>query len=117
MRYRKLDENDDYTMGTGADFFVNTPDAVAQAILTRLRLWRGEWFLDNKDGTPWLTEILGKRQLANSPDAAIKQRILGTQGVKEILSYSSTFDGNTRRLSINTTVGTIYGQTTINEVL
>jgi len=117
MRYRKLDANDDYTIGTGSDFHVNNPDAVAQAVLTRLRLWRGEWFLDTADGTPWSTEILGKRQRGRNPDAAIKQRILGTQGVNEILSYNSTFDGNTRRLSVNATVGTIYGQATISEVL
>lgn len=117
MRYRKLDENGDFTFATGADFHVNTPDAIAQAILTRLKLWKGEWFINTTDGTPWLTEILGKRQRGKNPDAAIKQRILTTIGVNEILSYTSTFDGSSRGLSITATVGTIYGQATINEVL
>ncbi len=117
MKYRKLDASDDYTFGTGGDFYQNQPEAVAQAILTRLRLWYGEWFLDVADGMPWNEEVLGKRFKTRNPDGAIKTRILGTEGVQEIVSYSSTFDGNTRSLSVQCTVNTIYGQITINEVL
>ena len=116
MKYRKLDANGDYTIGTGADFLVNSPEAVAQAISTRLKLWQGEWFIDVTDGTPWNQEILGKRNGRN-PDAAIRQRILGTQGVTSIESYSSQFDGDTRGLFVTATVNTQYGQVSISEVL
>lgn len=114
MKYRKLDANGDYTLGTGADFWINTPDAVGQAVMTRLLLWAGEWFLDVTDGTPWSTKILGHRQNGNSPDVAIKQRILGTPNVTDIVNYSSTFDGNTRTLSVDATINTAYGQTAIS---
>ncbi len=117
MRYRKLDVNGDYTLDNGAAFFVDTPEAVAQAVLTRLRLWQGEWFIDITDGTPWNSEILGKRQQGISPDTAVRTRILQTKGVTEILSYSSSFDGNTRKLAVTATVGTVYGTATITEVL
>lgn len=117
MRYRKLDANDDYTIGTSNDFFLNNAEAVRQAILTRLRLWRGEWFLDISEGTPWQTQVLGKLQRGKNPDAAVKQRVLGTAGVKEILSYTSTFNGTTRQVKIDATVGTIYGDVIINEVI
>ena len=44
MRVRKLDENDDMTFGGGGnDYHRDTPEAVAQCIKTRLRLWRGEF--------------------------------------------------------------------------
>lgn len=117
MKYRKLDANDDYTIGTSQDFYTDDAQAVRQAILTRLRLWRGEWFLDSREGTPWETDVLGKLQRGKNPDAAVKQRILGTDGVNEILSYTSTFDGNTRRATISATVSTIYGNVLIDEVL
>jgi hypothetical protein len=117
MRYRKLDADGDYVIGSGKDFLINSPEAVAQAILTRLKLWRGEWFINTADGTPWTQEILGKRQRGKSPDGAIKKRILQTEGVTEILSYSSDFDGNARNLKINATIATKYGQVTINERL
>lgn len=117
MRYRKLDASGDYTLGGGGAFLVNTPEAVAQAVLTRLRLWRGEWFIDITDGTPWATDVLGKVRQGRNPDAVIKQRILGTEGVTEITSYSSTFDGDTRKLSVTATINTTYGAATISETL
>ncbi len=114
MKYRRLDTGGDFTVGLA--FLVNTPAAVGQAIGTRLRLWLGEFFLDTTDGTPHLTQVLGPRAGRN-PDAAIKQRILGTPGVSSITSYSSSFDGRTRALTVTATVDTIYGAATIKEVL
>lgn len=117
MRYRKLDASGDYTLGGAGAFLVNSPEAVAQAIGTRLRLWAGEWFVDTTDGTPWMQQILGKRQPDRNPDAEIKQRILGTQGVVEITDYSSAFDGETRKLIVTASVNTIYGAATLTETL
>jgi len=117
MRYRKLDASGDYTLGGATAFLVDSPEAVAQAVSTRLSLWQGEWFIDTSDGTPWMQEILGKIQQGRNPDAAIKQRILGTQGVVEITDYTSTFDGTTRKLSVTATLNTIYGAATISETL
>lgn len=116
MKYRKLDADGDYTLGTGGDFLRDSPETVAQAIKTRLALWRGEWFVNTTDGTPWKEEVLGKRNGRN-PDAVIKQRILGTPGVSAIEAYSSRFDGDSRAIYITATVQTQYGSTTINEVL
>ena len=49
MKYRKLTENGDYAFGRGgADMHADTPEAVGQAVLTRLRLFAGEWFVDLK---------------------------------------------------------------------
>ena len=53
MKYRKLTENGDYAFGRGgADMHADTPEAVGQAVLTRLRLFAGDWFVDLKDGRP-----------------------------------------------------------------
>lgn len=114
MRYRKLDNDGDYTLGSGGDFHVDNTEAVAQAVKTRLGLWAGEWFLDSTDGTPWNEQVLGKRTRGKNYDAAIRQRILGTQGVSEITEYSSTFDVNTRALSVSATITTIYGTTQVS---
>ena len=92
MRYRKLDANGDYTFGRSqANFLVNSPEAVAQAIQTRLALWEGEYFLDTSKGTPYWTQILGTGTWALY-DQAIKDRILGTTGVLQIASYQSDYD-------------------------
>lgn len=117
MKYRKLDANGDYTLGSGGDFYEDSPEAVAQAILTRLRLWKGEWFLDTSEGTPWSDKVLGKRQRSKNYDAVLRNKILTTAGVSELLSYSSSFNGDTRRLTVTAKVKTIYGSITLNEVL
>lgn len=113
MRYRRLDANGDYSFGgQQLDYFRDTPMAVAQAVETRLMLFRGEWFLDTTEGTPWMMEILGKNT-QTTYDAAIRQRILGTPGVTELLGYSSDLDTEARRVAIAATINTVYGQTTV----
>lgn len=117
MRYRKLDPNGDYTFGQRSnEFYVDSPLAVAQAVYTRLRLMQGQWYLDITEGTPWLQQVIGTntQELA---DTIIQQRILGTQGVKAILSYSSSLNEATRHFTIAATIDTIYGPTAFTGTL
>jgi len=117
MRYRALDENLDMTFGRGsANFLINTPAAIAQLVQTNLALFQGEWFLDVTTGMPWATEVLGANTQATY-DLAIRDCILETQGVTEIVSYSSTRNPVTRSLTVSVTINTIYGQTTLTQVL
>lgn len=103
MKYRALDANGDYVLGA---FLSNTPEAVAQAVKTRLALWMGEFFMDTSDGTPYYQDILGHN---TNYDLEIQDRILGTTGVSEIVSYSSSVVN--RALSVTCTISTIYGTT------
>jgi len=117
MRYRKLDANGDMVFGHGAaDYHHDTPEAVAQAVLTRLRLARGEWFLDVAEGTPYSPAILG-RHTAESYDPAIRARVLETEGVRSILEYSSSVEGESRRLAVSVRIDTIYGPADVQEIM
>lgn len=109
MKIRKQDANGDYVFGTAVDFYQNEPAAVAQAAQTRLLLFTGEWFVDVTDGMPWRTDVLGK-YTKEAYDTVMKQRVLGTPGVRAVLDYVSSFDGTTRRLTFSFTLDTIYGQ-------
>src|SRR5271169_1256089 len=100
MQYRPLSATNDYTIGL--QFYDDTPQCVAQAILTRLKLWRGEWFLDVTDGTPYLQKILGRQQ--TSPDIYIKNRILQTPNVTTITNYSGTFVPKSRAYAVSVSV-------------
>lgn len=115
MRVRKLDEAGDMTMGRGSScFLADTPDAVAQNVVTRLALWRGSWFLDTTEGTPWLQEILGKHEAVES---VLRARILDTPGVTEISKFESILNPDTRTISISAEIETRYGTAKIEEVL
>ena len=117
MRYRKLDKNGDFSAGHGpADFFVDEPEAVGQSILTRLRLWSGEWFLDTSEGTPYREQVLGvrKRQTAGP---ALKLRVASTEGVQSVEDFSADYDGDSRHLAVSATVSTVYGEAVVEEVI
>lgn len=114
MRYRKLDDDGDYSFGQGQNnFHINTPEGVAQAVMTRLKFWVGEWFADTSDGTGWTTDVLGK-YTDHLFELMIRQRILETQGVLSVDSFDSQFDGETRKLSIQSTITTIYGSANLH---
>jgi hypothetical protein len=117
MRYRKLDNNGDMTFGNQqADFYRDIPEAPAQAVLTRLRLWLGEWFLDQTQGTPYTQAVLGMHT-QNTVDPVMRSQILNTTGVTDIVSYESLRDPDNRKLTINATINTLYGVTTVQGVL
>ncbi|CAD5276570.1 conserved hypothetical protein [Bosea sp. 62] len=117
MLYRKLDENGDYSFGRGpVDFWRDVPDAVAQSVRTRLHLEQGEWYLDSQEGTPWRTQVLGKRT-ENTRDLMIQMRVTETPGVNELVSYSSDLNRETRGFSVGLTIDTIYGPASLVEPL
>lgn len=117
MRYRKLDENGDFSAGHGsADFFVDQPEAVGQSVLTRLRLWTGEWFLDTDEGTPYSSQVLGAHR-RQSAGPAIRMRVAGTGGVTEVSDFAADYDGDARALTVTATVDTVYGETTVEGVI
>lgn len=115
MRYRALANDGDYMLGKSVaqEFLVNSPQTVAQAVLTRLKLFTGEWFLDTTEGTPWNSQVLGKN---TQPfyDIAIKERVLDTEGVTKITAYQSLLDTVSRRLTVTLTIDTLYGETAVN---
>lgn len=110
MKYRALTASGDYSFGRtfAQQFLENSPAAVGQAVMTSLKLFQGEWFLDTKVGMPWASEVLGKN---TQPfyDQAIKDGILNVQGVTELVSYSSFLNSATRSLVVTCTIDTIYG--------
>ena len=117
MKYRALDANGDMTFGQGSqNFLVDSPVAVAQLVKTRLGLFQGEWFLDVTEGMPWATQVLGAHTNATY-DLAIQECILDTEGVTEIVSYSSVRNPVTRALTVTVTLNTAYGATQPTQVI
>lgn len=130
MRYRALDANGDMTFGgSQANFLIDSPQAVAQAVQTSLKLWYGEWYLDQTAGVPYLESVLGFNSQATA-DSAIKTAILGVtatisstnvpsgtspgqvvQAVNTIDNYSSSINTETRAYTVSCTLNTIYGPT------
>jgi hypothetical protein len=112
MRYRQLTSDNDYTFGAGQlNFLIDSPAAVAQAVLTSLLLFLGEWYLNTDDGTPYFESALGKHS-QEMADAMIIARISQVQGVVDVRNLVSAVDPNTRAYRVlSATINTIYGVT------
>jgi hypothetical protein len=121
MRLRKQTPAGDYQFGHNVgDFWHDQVEGVGQLIGTRLLLYRGEWFLDLQEGTPWggfplnsqvvqQGEILGTHTELMR-DVALRTRVLETEGVQSIDLYASQVDPNTRSFSVQMIVTTRYGR-------
>lgn len=114
MIYRKLDANGDYVLGQNANGMLSDKEAVAQAILTRLKLLKSEWWEDQEDGLPLWQEILGKRNVEKA-NQEIKKRILETPKVKQITSFEAGLNNETRQYVFSAVVITEYGLITLSE--
>ncbi len=121
MLYRRLTEDHDMSFGRGKQDFLEdslgNPEAIAQAIKTRLLLFLGEWWMDTLDGLPLWQKILGQRVV----DKGIIDRILIDRirafvmpdnrfGIISIYDVSGEFNPEDRSYSFSCMVDTIYGK-------
>lgn len=113
MRYRKLDAKGDMVFGHGRADYLTGAEAVAQSVLTRLRLWRKEWYLDTSEGTPYLSNVLG-RGTESSSVSTLQERILKTNGVKRITAIDVNVDSVTRKTTFTVTLDTDFGEVVVN---
>lgn len=120
MKYRKLTSSGDYTFGAGNAEFYTDSSAVGQAVQTRLDLWLDTFWRDLKDGTPFVQQILGKGasdEHLQTVDQIIQNRIKGTTGLLGIVSFSRTYNRDTRAYKYNSSVQTIFSNTVVSGVL
>ena len=111
---RALSPTGDMTFGQGsANFLRDTPAAVGQACLTRLKLREGEFWLDLSAGTPYWQHILARKDIGLA-SAVIRDRILGTPFAVSIQNYSCVFNETTRAFSVTGILTTAFGQIPID---
>ena len=114
VQYLALDPSYDLVFDPGAA--LSGTAAVAQNILTRLKLFKGEWWENLNLGLPMFQTVLG--QAASSKgllamQLAVQQVILGTPYVTGISAMDVQFSEGTAQLVITATVQTVFGQTSV----
>lgn len=83
---------------------------VAQRLKMRLLTFLGEWVYNTTYGVPYWQLILGKKVKKSDVDAIFQRQILQETGVKQIVSFSSTFEK--RVYTCNFTVKANNGEVT-----
>lgn len=92
-------------------YIVRGPDAVVQKIRQRFKFFKGEWFLDQRLGVPYLQSIFIKAPNQIFIDAVFSSVLLGTPGVASIASFSSSLDRLSRTLTVDFQVTLVDGTT------
>lgn len=95
--------NDDVYLDNGNNLaVVRYPESVAQAIASKLKVFLGEWFLDEEIGIPFFTEVLIKTNDKSKIDAIFKSEILKVNHVVRIEQFESEINRETRVYNIDT---------------
>ena len=113
--------NDFSSLSFGDAVFINGPltsegittnpeDVVAQRLRIRLQTFRGEWFLNTEYGVSYWQRILAKKTTKVAVDRIFQQQILSERGVRELVSFSSTFQN--RRYEMSFVVRVLDGSLT-----
>jgi hypothetical protein len=89
--------------------------AVAQDVLTRLKLFLGEWWEDLNLGMPVFQSMLGQLASSKTQNAVrliIQQTILATPYVVSVTGIQSSFSNG--QFSFTATFTTTFGQVTVS---
>jgi hypothetical protein len=112
ITYLALDANNDPDFNAGNS--LTGVNAVAQAILTRLNLFLGEWWENLNLGLPVFQKMLGQlasRKGLAAMTALVQQNVAGTPYVVQPVTVVTTF--NNGALTFQVTANTIFGQVNV----
>ena len=96
---------------------IDNAERVAQQVLITLRFWLGEWFLDTRQGVPYLEYVLIKNPNMSHIRQILTEKIQSVEGVKSIVSLNFDFRRVTRELYVDFEIDTDYGLITERAVL
>ncbi len=92
-------------------------EVTGQRLKILLQSWLGEWFLDTTYGIPYSQRIIAIKQTSKAAtDLILQQKVLTDAGVKEIVSWDSTFANRIYSVTFKVKVvdGTISGPIVVN---
>ena len=83
---------------------------VVQNVKIRLLFLKGEWYRDTRMGVPYFEQAFAKGDHA-VVDSFLKATILETPEVRNLLSFSTSFDSINRKYTVTFSIDTVYGAT------
>lgn len=96
----KLDANGDLDLSSGDIQLVSGDDEILQRLKIKLQFFRGEWFLDQRIGMPYFTDILINDPSLPAIRSFFRDAILGDESIEELNELTLDFDRSARRLNV-----------------
>jgi len=106
MKVRRLDNKGDWTFGNGLANYAKENEAILQNVATRIKSFKGDWFLDNEANIDWF-RLLSTKDTKQIIINEIERVTLETEGVIRIVNLEFMQD-NERKAVINLILDTIY---------
>jgi hypothetical protein len=113
MIFRGLDSDGDWSFGHGKADYLDSNDAIALNIKTRIYSWLNDCFFDLSAGIDWMNRLGNKNQKLLL-DSDLQRIIIESYGVTGITSFSSELIG--RNYSASYEIQTIYSQSYIDTI-
>lgn len=107
----------DIVLKNGDVLLIDNAERIAQQILISLRFWLGEWFLDTRQGVPYLEYILVKNPNEAHTKQVLTDAIKDVDGVDLVTNMDLSLNRIKRALTVEYTVKTSAGLLTRTEVL
>lgn len=114
MIFRNLDENHDWTWGSGKANYVSGNAAIGLNIETRILSWVGDCFFDMGCGIDW-TNLLGSLGQENMLNLNLRRLILQSYGVTGINSFFVTLNAQ-RLFKAEYDISTVYSASYKNQI-
>ena len=108
------DCNDIFVDDTGNLAIATGKDAVAQGIKQALHFWRGQWFINQTEGVPYLERVFVQPVTAGLASTVISDTMRGVDGVLSVSNVASSIDPFTRKLSYASRITTRFGEDEIS---
>lgn len=105
-------DGDIFLDADGVRFTAGIP-AVQQGVQIRLNMVRGEWFLNQDAGMPYLTDLLGdaskKRDWSRKMEVAVAAQILDVPGITSITQLTVARNNQTRAATVTWAARAVFG--------
>ena len=115
MKIRKISDLGDWVFGKGITSYNIEDAAIGEDIQTKLACFLNDCWFDQEFGVDWF-RLLGTKGTLDEIKLTIRSVILRVTGVVKVNEISALFDGETRGLTIQYNIDTLYSQGYANTV-
>lgn len=115
MRVSGLDKDGDWRFGQGKALYVTKTAAIRQNVVTRIKSFRTDFFLDTDAHIDWI-DLLGRRGTKDEILREVERTTLATDGVTTITKLEIEVKTSSRNATIMLAFGTIFDETISEEI-
>lgn len=111
-----LDADGDIALDGDDLVLVAGVELVTQRIIVGLRLFLGEWFLEEEGGMPYWRDVLCDQPKSALVEAMFRRAILADEDIERIDEFTMTADKTYRRVTVDFRATSRWGVVNVSEV-